>query len=69
MSAENHTPESISALVEIAKKDFRNGNFKNAIRKFEEAMQFYRNANSYPEAAEMANNLSVAYLQAKQKKV
>jgi tetratricopeptide (TPR) repeat protein len=59
---------TISAFVEEAKSAFHSGNFHLAIQKFKQARHFYQDNDLPLEAAEMANNLSVAYLQAKQKK-
>lgn len=58
----------LSSLVEEAKSAFHSGNYKLAIQNFERARQDYLSHDLPLDAAEMANNLSVAFLQAKQNK-
>lgn len=54
-------------LTEQAKSAFRAENYKEAIDLFQTAYQHYHNQGDTLNAAEMANNLSVAYLQDKQR--
>lgn len=60
--------DNLDQKIEQAKKDFQNGNFKPAIEGFKLAHAAFRQAGNQLDAAEMANNLSVCYLQAKNKK-
>lgn len=59
---------NINDLIEKAKQDFQQGNFKAAIQGFENALETYRADGKELEAAEMANNLSVALLKNKKNK-
>ena len=54
-------------IIERAKKDFQNGNFKAAITGFKNAHAAYQAVGNELDAAEMANNLSVSLLQTKKK--
>ena len=56
----------IEQIVRQAKSDFQSGSYKNAISGFSTARQFFLDQGDSLNAAEMANNLSVAYLQNKQ---
>ena len=60
--------ENLGHTIEKAKQDFANGDLKAAIKGFEAALTAYQTAGNQLDAAEMANNLSVALLQAKKKK-
>jgi tetratricopeptide (TPR) repeat protein len=60
--------EKIEQMVERSKIEFRNGEYKSAIQGFLDAHKYFLDSNDSLAAAEMANNLSVAYLQAGQKK-
>jgi tetratricopeptide (TPR) repeat protein len=51
-------------LKELGSQAYQNGNYTSAIEYFLEAEQGFRNKGDTLQAAEMANNLSVAYLQA-----
>lgn len=55
-------------LIEKAKQEFQQGNFKAAIQGFETALENYQAEGKELEAAEMANNLSVALLKNKKNK-
>ena len=59
---------NITDLVELAKQDFQEGNFKTAIAGFKSALESYQAEGKELEAAEMANNLSVALLKNKKHK-
>lgn len=56
----------IEQIVQQAKSDFQSGAYKDAISGFSTAHQFFLDQEDALNAAEMANNLSVAYLQNKQ---
>lgn len=58
--------QEIEQLVEQAKTSFQAEKYKEAIRLFQTAHQHYAEQGDKLNAAEMANNLSVAYLQDKQ---
>lgn len=60
--------QKIDELVERAKQDFHNGKYKAAINGFQTALEFYRDQGKDLDAAEMANNLSAAYLKNKNHK-
>ena len=60
--------EALEQIIQSAKEDFQEGRFKNAIKGFESARQFFLENEDSVNAAEMANNLSVAYIQDKQGK-
>lgn len=60
--------QKIEQMVEQAKASFRSEKYKEAIRLFQSAHQHYAEQGDKLNAAEMANNLSVAYLQDKQHK-
>jgi tetratricopeptide (TPR) repeat protein len=60
--------KNIDEHILQAKLNFQSGDYKNAIRGFLEAQEYFLNSNNEIMAAEMANNLSVAYLQDGQKK-
>jgi tetratricopeptide (TPR) repeat protein len=57
----------LNQIIDTAKQDFHDGKFKQAIQGFETALETLRSEGKTLEAAEMANNLSVAYLQNKNK--
>jgi tetratricopeptide (TPR) repeat protein len=59
---------NINDVVERAKLDFQQGNFKAAIDGFKTALESYQVEGKELEAAEMANNLSVALLKNKKNK-
>lgn len=56
----------IEQVIQQAKSDFQAGSYKNAISGFSSARQYYLDQDDALNAAEMANNLSVAFLQNKQ---
>ena len=58
----------INDLIEKAKQEFQKGNFKAAIQGFENALETYQAEGKELDAAEMANNLSVALLKNKKNK-
>jgi tetratricopeptide (TPR) repeat protein len=57
----------LNQIIDTAKKDFHDRKFKQAIQGFETALDALHSDGKSLEAAEMANNLSVAYLQNKDK--
>ena len=58
----------IQEVLDKAKQAFQQGEFKSAIKGFETAQEFFQKENDLLNAAEMANNLSVALLQIGKKK-
>jgi tetratricopeptide (TPR) repeat protein len=60
--------ERMQETIENAKKAFQQGNYKSAITGFEAAKTYYESQKDVLNTAEMANNLSVALLQAGKKK-
>jgi tetratricopeptide (TPR) repeat protein len=58
----------MNEIVEQAKQDFQQGNYKAAIDGFKIALETYRAEGKELESAEMANNLSVALLKNKKHK-
>jgi tetratricopeptide (TPR) repeat protein len=59
---------NLDEVISIAKRDFHKGNYKKAIEGFTFAKKIFQENNDPLNAAEMANNLSVAYLQARKPK-
>jgi tetratricopeptide (TPR) repeat protein len=59
---------NLEEIISTAKTDFHKGNFKKAIEGFTFAFKHYQDAGDELNTAEMANNLSVAYLQARKPK-
>jgi len=57
----------LNQISEKAKQDFHDGKYKDAVQGFEAALEGLRAEGKTLEAAEMANNLSVAYLKNKKK--
>lgn len=55
--------EKIDDVISSAKIAFQNREYKKAIRGFEIAYQYYKDVGDDLNTAEMANNLSVAFLQ------
>lgn len=60
------TKPDLDTLVREAKAAYQTGDFSSAIHSFDKARMAAQAAGDEPLAAEMANNLSVAYLQNKQ---
>lgn len=60
--------ETIHEIINSAKQAWEKGDYKRAITHFQTAQQYYLEQNDPLNAAEMANNLSVALLQAGKKK-
>lgn len=60
--------QNIDEIISIAKRDFNKGDYKNAVDGFRYAHQIYQENDDELNAAEMANNLSVALLQARKPK-
>lgn len=60
--------ENLEEIISTAKTNFHKGDFKKAIEGFAFAYKHYQEAGDDLNAAEMANNLSVAYLQARKPK-
>jgi tetratricopeptide (TPR) repeat protein len=58
----------LNQIIEQAKQDYQNENYQAAIDGFKTALEAYEAEGKAFEAAEMANNLSVVYLQNKKKK-
>lgn len=59
--------ETIQEIINSAKRAWEKGDFKRAATNFEAAQKYYQEQNDPLNAAEMANNLSVALLQAGKK--
>ena len=62
------TDQDIEKLIDQAKTAFQAEKYKEAVKLFQAAYQQYTGQGDKLNAAEMANNLSVAYLQDKQNK-
>lgn len=60
--------QNLDEIISIAKRDFHKGHYKKAIEGFRYAHQIYLENDDKLNAAEMANNLSVALLQARKPK-
>lgn len=60
--------ENLEEIISTAKTDFHKGNFEKAIDGFTFAHKHYQETGDDFNTAEMANNLSVAYLQARKPK-
>ena len=60
--------ETIEKTISEAKKSWEAGNHKKAAEGFKTALDFYKDQKDEYNAAEMANNLCVAYLQIGKKK-
>lgn len=60
--------QNIDEIISIAKRDFNKGDYKKAVDGFRYAHQIYQENDDELNAAEMANNLSVALLQARKPK-
>lgn len=60
--------QNLEEIISTAKTNFHKGNFDKAIEGFTFAHKHYQETDDEFNAAEMANNLSVAYLQAHEPK-
>ena len=60
--------QNLDEIISIAKRDFHKGDYKKAIEGFKYAWIIFQENDDPLNAAEMANNLSVAYLQARKPK-
>ena len=60
--------ENIQEIIQNAKQAWEQEDYKRAITNFQAAQKYYQEQNDPLNAAEMANNLSVAFLQAGKKK-
>lgn len=59
--------DQIKQIISEAKNSFQSKDYKTAVKGFLEAHTYYQESGDELNAAEMANNLSVAYLQLGQK--